>query len=40
MKFGGRFQKIEYAPKSPLYLIILLLLIIGIMFFLRLLIGL
>jgi len=34
MKFGGRFKKIEYKPRSPIYLIILLALIIAIMLFL------
>jgi len=39
MKFGGRFERSEYKPKSPIYLIILFLLIIAIMLFLRILRG-
>jgi hypothetical protein len=35
MKFGGRFKKIEYKPRSPLHLIILFILVIAIMLFLR-----
>jgi hypothetical protein len=35
MKFGGRFHKREYKPRSPIYLIILLVLVIAIMLFLK-----
>jgi len=35
MKFGGRFQKREYKPRSPVYLIILFVLIVVLMLFIR-----
>ncbi len=35
MKFGGRFKRAEYKPRSPFYLIFLLVLVIAIMLFLR-----
>jgi hypothetical protein len=35
MRFEGRFRKIEYKPRSPIYLVILLVFIIAIMIFLR-----
>jgi len=35
MKFGGRFRKIEYKPRSPLHLVILFILIIAFMLFLK-----
>jgi hypothetical protein len=35
MKFGGRFKRIEYKPRSPIYLMLLLVLVIAIMLFLR-----
>ncbi len=35
MKFRRRFQKIEYKPRSPIYLIILFVLIVALMIFIR-----
>ncbi len=35
MKFGGRFHKIEYKTRSPIHLIVLLVLIIAIILFLK-----
>lgn len=35
MKFRRRFPKREYKPKSPIYLTLFLILIIGIIIFLK-----
>lgn len=35
MKFEGRFRRVEYKPRSPIYLIILFILIVGLMIFIR-----
>jgi hypothetical protein len=35
MSIKGRFRRVEYKPRSPLYLIILFILIVVLMIFIR-----